>query len=180
MIFYCVHQEIIMIDYEKIVKKLNRRLMRNGFKERFKIEVKSFDGEEYTFCVIKNEVDERLNIELFYDGGEWILYFLGTHEHLRNNGDTLENVFIYINLVLNDKIACVPYFYEGELGMMSYFVLPDEIPFTFTEEEKPKDGECRIYRWSGEVLDDTVRCFVTSERRDVEELKWNLLSPLPE
>ena len=168
-----------MIDYEKIVKKLNRRLMRNGFKERFEIEVKCFDGEEYTFCVIKNAVDEMLDIELCHDDNEWTLYFLGTHAHLDGDG-ALDNIFIYTSLTLNDKIACAHYFYEGELGMMEYLVLPDKSPFTFTEEEKPKEGECRIYRWSGEVFDDTVRCFVNSDRRDVEEFKWNLFSPLPE
>ncbi|MDE6598401.1 MAG: hypothetical protein K2K60_07160, partial [Clostridia bacterium] len=169
------------IDYKDILKILNEKLEADGFIERFVLETQEFDGKQYTFLVINNQLKE-LSIALSYcadELDEWTIEFLGTHSHI-DCDISIETIYKdYIKLILKNDLVAVHYFDDnGRLGMMTEEVIPEQIPFTFSEEER-REAMKNIYRvvnWSGDVTDEVIRCYAISDRKDVNEFKYTFFA----
>ena len=158
------------MDEQQILHALNEMLKADGFTERFLMKKEVFDGEEYTLFVIPNK-EEAYSISLLDDGEEWTLEYLGAHTHISKDEETLREIYErYIKYTLADRMAVAHLFDEKGVWYRSETaIIPENIPFEFSQEDKQSAKRNKIVRWSGEVKDETIRCYLSDLREEVKD-----------
>ncbi len=173
-----------LTEYEYLREILNAKLLKHGYAEKFAVTTQRLNGEVYYFLTLKNPVSDELSIELGYDG-EWTVYFLGIHDHLYDDeyyesGEIFADAVLkrYIIPILENRIVHVCFVEDGKWCGSSIEVVPENIPFEFTENELPNPKTCHVVNWNGEVKEPKIRAYAVSERKEVESLRENSFAEL--
>ncbi|MBD5585493.1 MAG: hypothetical protein HDQ88_10455, partial [Clostridia bacterium] len=126
-----------MQELLKLIDGLNALIEKENRAERFVLETQDFEGKTQHFGVIKNETD-FLSLAVSYWDGELLIEYLGSHSHEDGDEDCSVIFKRYVLPILKNRLVAVHYFTdEGKLGMIADEILPESIPFTFTDEEVP-------------------------------------------
>lgn len=167
-----------MISLTNVMEAFNARLEKDGLIERFELRHFTYEWQDKTMsyeALIIPHKSEELSIQLCCEEGDWILYYLGFHDHIdfvETIDDILEMAYNTVVRVLKDEyvVAYAKAQEERSDGLLSIGVcrfVPKKIPFVFSEEERRQARSSRAVCWSGKVIDEDVICYILSEREDV-------------
>ena len=153
-----------MESMEQILEAFNARLVADGFTERFILETKIFDNGNTQKMLVIPHKKEEFSIALYQvTDDEWVLEYFDFHSHL-DFIDTLkeliEMAYEKIHSILSNEMTLIETDQPDEKFSAMTYCVPKEIPFAFSEAEKERAKKFRIYRWSGEIDDINVACYI--------------------